>query len=599
MAKTAVAGVGPAAEMFDITLSTQSRPVAPGVLSRRDTDAAKAASGRWMRSPTPSLDQRQHFELVERRRRGQRPFERGRARPPRIVGRAFLAPERNHHAVEEDHDADGRNVGAERGDHVPTVERIRIVNIAARHAGQAEEVLWEEHQVHTHERHPEVQLADPLVVHVAGDLREPVVPAGKDRKHGAERQHVVEMRHHVVGFLQDTVDRRIRQHDAGDAADREQKDEPDRPQHRSFELDGAAPHGGDPGEDLYPRRHRDHHRGGDEIGLRAARHTDRIHVVRPHHEADHPDRHHRIGHAEIAEHRLAAEGGDDLAHNAEARQDQDVDFRMSEEPEQVLEQDRIAAVVGIEEGGAEITVGEQHRDGARQHRQGKQQQEHRHQDRPHEQRHLVQRHAGRAHVEDRGDEVDGAEDRGGAGEMQREDREIDRRSRMAHQRRQRRIDGPAGPDAVRTRCAFNEGRCQQQGEGGRQQPERNVVHARKRHVGRSDHQRHDPVAEPTDHRRHHHEEDHDQAMRRGEHIVRLGVVENLQARVLQLQPDRDRHRPADDAGHHGEHQVHRTDVLVIGRIDEASPAGRMTVVAVGDCVRGRVVIHRIFLRCLR
>jgi len=76
-----------------------------------------------------------------------------------------------------------------------------------------------------------------------------------------------------------------------------------------------------------------------------------------------------------------------------------------------------------EERSAEIAVGQQHGDGARQHRQRQQQQKHGDQDRPHEQRHLVQRHARRAHVEDGGDEVDGAEDRGRAREMQRENGE--------------------------------------------------------------------------------------------------------------------------------------------------------------------------------
>jgi len=64
---------------------------------------------------------------------------------------------------------------------------------------------------------------------------------------------------------------------------------------------------------------------------------------------------------------------------------------------------------GSKKCGAEVAVGQQHGDGAGQHRQGEQQQEGRHQDRPGEQRHAVERHARRAHVEDRGDEVDGAQ----------------------------------------------------------------------------------------------------------------------------------------------------------------------------------------------
>ena len=153
---------------------------------------------------------------------------------------------------------------------------------------------------------------------------------------------------------------------------------------------------------------------------------------------------HRVDHAQIAEDRLLAEGRDHVADDAEARQDHDVDFRMAEEPEQMLEQHRIAAAGRVEERGAEIAVADQHGDRARQHRHRQHQQERRHQYRPDEQRHLVQRHAGRAHVEDRGDEVHRAQQRTGAGEMQREQRAIHAHARFIGRVRQRRIQRPAG-----------------------------------------------------------------------------------------------------------------------------------------------------------
>jgi hypothetical protein len=59
---------------------------------------------------------------------------------------------------------------------------------------------------------------------------------------------------------------------------------------------------------------------------------------------------HGVGHAEIAEDRLCGEGRDDVADDAEGRQDHDVDFGVAEEPEQVLEQHRIAAAGRVEEG---------------------------------------------------------------------------------------------------------------------------------------------------------------------------------------------------------------------------------------------------------
>src|SRR6266478_706702 len=75
------------------------------------------------------------------------------------------------------------------------------------------------------------------------------------------------------------------------------------------------------------------------VGLRVCRQGDRVHVVRPHHEADRPDRDHRIDHAEIAEDRFPAERGDHLADDPEGRQDHDVDLGVAEETEQVLVQE--------------------------------------------------------------------------------------------------------------------------------------------------------------------------------------------------------------------------------------------------------------------
>src|SRR5690606_10921122 len=83
----------------------------------------KRGSGReWTRPERFSLDPRQFRELVERRRRGQRPFERRRAFAPGAVGCLLLPDEGLRHAEEEDQHAEGRDVGADRRDFVPVGE---------------------------------------------------------------------------------------------------------------------------------------------------------------------------------------------------------------------------------------------------------------------------------------------------------------------------------------------------------------------------------------------------------------------------------------------------------------------------------------------
>ncbi|MCY1245546.1 hypothetical protein D9M72_587060 [compost metagenome] len=100
-----------------------------------------------------------------------------------------------------------------------------------------------------------------------------------------------------------------------------------------------------------------------------------------------------------------------MADNTEARQDQNIHFRVTEEPEQMLVEDRITATVWREESRAEVAIGKQHGDATSQNRKRQQQQERRYKHSPGEERHLVQRHARSAHVEDCRDEVDCAENR--------------------------------------------------------------------------------------------------------------------------------------------------------------------------------------------
>ena len=163
--------------------------------------------------------------------------------------------------------------------------------------------------------------------------------------------------------------------------------------------------------------------------------------------------------------------------------------------------------------------------------------------------------------------------------MQRENTEIERGARMACNG-ERRIDGPAATKAVRSRCAFDEQRDQEQRERGRQEPERDIVHTRERHIGRADHQRHEPVAIAADNRGHNNEEHHDETMTRDEHVIGLRVREILQAGFCELKAHHDRQESANQSRKNCEDQVHCADVFVVGRHNPTTPSGWMIGVGV-------------------
>ena len=68
-----------------------------------------------------------------------------------------------------------------------------------------------------------------------------------------------------------------------------------------------------------------------------------------------------------------------------------------------------------------------------------------------------------------------------------------------------------------------------------------------------------------------------------ERVIDLGIAEDLQARMHKFCPDPHRKHPADYTAHDGEGEVHRSDVLVIGRVNPSPPAMWMIVVC-GFCL---------------
>ena len=215
---------------------------------------------------------------------------------------------------------------------------------------------------------------------------------------------------------------------------------------------------------------------------------------------------------------------DDDAHR---REDQDVDLRVREEPEQVLPEERVAAAGHVhdlaaddetarqEEAGSGEAIHQLQHAGRFERREGEQQQERGHELRPDEERQPHPAQALGAQLDDRDDEVHRAEQRRG----DQEDHP-DQPPGLAAELddRQRRIGRPAG-----ARGALRHEEARQHHDAADEvHPVAHHVELGERHVGRADLQRHHEVAEPADRERHDAEEDHDRAVHRPELVVELG-----------------------------------------------------------------------------
>src|SRR5690606_21862126 len=299
-----------------------------------------------------------------------------------------------------------------------------------------------------------------------------------------------------------------------------------------------------------------------EVQLASERHPHGEHVVSPDDERQEGDRRGGVHHRRIAEQRLAAEGGDDRGDHTEGRQDHDVHLGVTEEPEHVLEQYRITATGGIEEAGTKVGVHQHHGHSTGQYRHDRDQQEGGDQPGPDEHGHFHQRHAGCAHVEHGGDDVDGAHDRGRTHDMHGEHEIVHRWRRIGGG--QGRVEGPAEIGGA----ALHEQGARHDREGERQDPEAQVVHAGQCHVRRADLRRNHPVGE-THERRHDGAEHHHHPVHGGHLVEELGA-HDLHAGLEQLGADEHCKETTEQEHRKTEPQIHRADVFVVGGKEPAA-----------------------------
>ena len=63
-----------------------------------------------------------------------------------------------------------------------------------------------------------------LIVFHAEHLLEPVIPARENGEHGTKRQHIMEMRDHIIGVMQYDIQPGVRQYHTGYTTNCEQED---------------------------------------------------------------------------------------------------------------------------------------------------------------------------------------------------------------------------------------------------------------------------------------------------------------------------------------------------------------------------------------
>src|SRR6266404_3906509 len=290
---------------------------------------------------------RRDIEIFSNRRRGRLPFEASTG--PGIRAGYFTVahgPSEINHRQQVAKREDGSSGS---GHYIEHLKLRRVAGVAPRHAQIAKNKLREEGEIEAQEESNRSDAGQKFRIQLAGNLGPPVVQSADVTHHGAANHDVVEVGDDEISVVKMNVQAETGEEQTGEAADEEEADEAEGVQHRCVVGNGTFVERGGPVKD-FDRRGNGNQVAEQREGERGVGGlTGEEHVVGPNEEADYGDGDTGAGDKRIAKDGLAREGWDDFADDAHGRQNHDVDGRMRVKPEQVLEENGVAAKLRIEE----------------------------------------------------------------------------------------------------------------------------------------------------------------------------------------------------------------------------------------------------------
>src|SRR5580704_167714 len=306
------------------------------------------------------------------------------------------------------------------------------------------------------------------------------------------------MRDHKVGSAELPVERRRGKHYSGKTRNQKLKQESHAEKHGRFENELPSPHRANPIEDLDAGGNADRHRGEGEKTVCIGVHSDGEHVVRPDTKAHESNGYGRRHHYRISKDGLAREHRDNLGHKCEGRNDQNVDFRMCENPEEMHPQYGGATRLCVEKMGAQKAVERKHDLRRGKRRNGEEHHCGHHEIQPCKQGHLAEGHPRAAQTNDGRQDIYGSSNAANSRDQETERPEVSAMSWREYGGRERSISEPSNVGSISSSIqsvATNETEVEQQSSESCE-PETEGIEARKRHVASANHQRNQIVSEP-------------------------------------------------------------------------------------------------------
>ena len=497
-------------------------------------------------------------------------------RSPRVVCALRPISKSLVHDVEEVKETLCALIRTIRAKHVPTQERVRIVQVTARHSRLSQEVLGEESQIYTQEEQEKVRLPVMLGILTSSQFAYPEVERSKDSKYCSHTQYIVEVSNNVICIVQRYINSPICQNNTGKSSNGEQYQESQPEQHGSSQPQRTSIKSPKPTENFNSSRNSNNHCSTCEICTSIYIQSYSVHVMPPHQESEYSNGSHSIHHSYIPEYRFTCKETLHVAHNSKCGLDHNVHLRVPEKPELVLIQHNISSTRGQEERSVEVTVSQEHSQSSCKYWKTSNQLDTNKALCPNKQRYTVQGHSLSTHVCNGYLEVYRSLNTSNTRNVQAKNSQIHRCSRVALCTTKRRISCPSY-----TRSLFYQSAQQQQGLSPRKYPEAYVVHTRESHIGSSDHHGNQPISETSHKRGHYYKEQHQLSVSCNQYVVKLSIsCLNSRSCIPQFHTNKLAHCCSDYTSPAGKNKVQHTNVF---GICTTKPSNKLVIIFIRGC----------------
>lgn len=437
---------------------------------------------------------------------------------PRVVCTFRPISKSQIYNIEKVHKTNPTQVRTITAKHVPSQERIRVIQITSRHPCKSLEVLREECQVYSQEEQEKVSLSMVFRILTTSLFTYPEIESSKNSKNSSHALNIVEVPYNIVCIVQCYINSSICQNNSSKTSNSKQYQKSQSKQHRSCKPKRSSVQSPKPTKNFNSSRHSNNHCCTCKVPTCINIQTYGIHVMRPHLESLYSNCTHSVHHSHITKHRLTCKKTQHVANNTKGGQNQDVYFRVTEKPELMLVQNYITSSSRLEEACVKVTVCLKHCQSCCKYRKTSNQQNTYKNQSPHKERYSIQSHSLSTHVCNSNLEVNRPQNTSNTSNVQTKNCQVYRSSRVAQNTTKRRVCSPPNP-----RSLFNQSTQQQQDHSHGQYPKANVVHSRKCHVRPSNHNGNLPVPKSTHQSRHYYEEQHQQSVCSNLYIIKLSI----------------------------------------------------------------------------